>query len=151
MVLIVMSALLILALQSACLLPWFKKAKKATVTPPTQRIVLLPFNMTGTDTDKDVRWAALAAPIMMAKVSERARDIEITPLWETMPVALEAAGASRTFTKDSSASAASWLGAKWSAMGEFSPAKHGLLMIVDFIPAKSTDVAFRYQKSGGLA
>jgi hypothetical protein len=142
------SVLLILALQSGCLLPWFKKRKTAPVIPPIVRVAFLPFNAPAAD--KDLRWAALAAPAMMVKVSERARDLEVVPLWEAMPAALEAAGASRTFNRETGASVAIWLSAKWSAIGEFSTAKRGVSMMIDFIPAKSTLVPFRFMKTGRM-
>jgi len=136
---------LILGLQSACL---FRKGKAPKPAPSAARLVLLPFNVP--EGDNDLKWAALAAPIMMTAVSERARDLEIVPLWQTMPVAVEAAGASRILNEESAADVASWFSAKWSAMGVFTPSKRGVSMIVDFIPAKSNLVAFRYGKTGRL-
>lgn len=142
------SVILALALQSACILPWFKKKKAAPAIPPMVRVVFLPFN--APMEDEDIRWAALAAPIRMAKVSERVRDFEVVPLWESMPVALEAAGASRTLNRDTSAAVASWLTAKWAVMGEFTRTKRGVSMMIDFIPAKSTLVPFRFTRNGSL-
>ena len=46
----------------------------------------------------------MAGPIMMGKVVERARDLNVMPLWQSMPVAIEAAGATRTVTPESAAS-----------------------------------------------
>ncbi len=137
--------LLTFGLQSACM---FRKGKAPKPAPATVRLVLLPFNVP--EEDRDLKWAALAAPIMMAIASERARDLEIVPLWQTMPVAVEEAKASRIFNEESAAVVASWFSAKWSAMGELTPSKRGVSMIVDFIPAKSNLVAFRYGKTGRL-
>ncbi len=142
------SVILVLVLQTACILPWFKKKKAAPAIPPTVRVAFLPFN--APMEDEDVRWAALAAPIRMAKISERVRDFEVVPLWESMPVALEAAGASRTLNRDTSAAVASWLTAKWAVMGEFTRTKRGISMMIDFIPARSTLVPFRFVGNGNL-
>jgi hypothetical protein len=84
------------------------------------------------------------------KVAERSRDLKVTPLWETMPIALEAAGATRAFTAETATSAAGWLSVKWAAMGDFSPTKTGVRMMIDFIPAKAGSVPFRYTKSGKM-
>ena len=92
----------------------------------------------------------MAGPIMMAKVSEYARDIEVVPLWQSMPVALESGGASRSFTPETAAYVASYLGAKWSAMGEFIPTKSGVSMMIDFIPDRSTQIPFRFKRSGNI-
>jgi hypothetical protein len=129
--------------QSAC---FRKRVAAETVVGAPAKLALLPFNVPSED--KDLRWIALAAPILMAKAGEKAEGLEIIPLWESMPVALNISGASRTFTQDSAATAASWLTAKWSTLGEISPSKTGISMIVDFIPARSNQVPFRYSRSG---
>ena len=134
---------LILLIQPACL---FKRHKTAApqVTPTIIRIVFLPLNIP--NENPDLRWLSLAVPIMMAKVSESAPDLEPVPLWEVMPVAAEAAGTSRSITAEVAAYIASRLTAKWATEGELSPAKGGVHMTVDFIPAKTTLVPFRYEK-----
>jgi hypothetical protein len=143
LVLITTAALIVLS-QSSCFL---KKNKKVAVAPPTGiRLVILPFNVPSGN--QDLRWTALAGPIMMAKVSESARDLEVIPLWETMPVATEAGGVSRSFTPESAAYVASWFSAKWSAMGEISPAKSGVSMLIDFMPSRTTLVPFRFARAG---
>jgi len=138
---------LILLIQPACL---FKKHKTAApqVTPTIVRIVFLPLNIPNENTD--LRWLSLAVPVMMAKVSESAPDLEPVPLWEVMPVAVEAAGTSRSITAEVAAYIASRLTAKWATEGELSPAKGGVHMTVDFIPAKTTLVAFRYEKEASI-
>lgn len=137
--------MLAMGIQSSCL---FRKGKAAKPAPPTTRLVLLPFNVP--EGNADLKWAALAAPIMMAMASERARDIEIVPLWQTMPIAIEAAGASRILNEESAATLASWFTAKWAVMGEFNPSRRTLSMVIDFIPAKPNQVAFRFSKNGRL-
>jgi hypothetical protein len=129
--------------QSACS---GKRVAPETIAGAPTRLALLPFNVpTG---NKDLRWIALAAPILMAKEGERAEGLEIIPLWESMPVALNISGSSRAFTQESAATAASWLTAKWSTLGEITPTKTGISMIVDFIPSRANQVPFRYSKSG---
>jgi hypothetical protein len=143
---LIAAAALVLFSQSSCL---FKKNKKVAVTPPTGiRLAILPFNVPLAN--QDLRWTALAAPIMMAKVSESARDLEVIPLWETMPVAIEAGGASRSFTPETAAYVASWFSAKWSAMGEISPTKSGVSMMIDFMPSRTTLVPFRFTRDGKI-
>ena len=144
-VLLLTAAALMLALQSSCL---FRKSKAPKPAPPTVRVVFLPFNTPAAN--KDLAWTAMASPIMMALVSDRARDLDAVPLWQTMPTALEAAGASRTINAEAAANVAAWFSAKWSAMGEFIPEKRGVTMIIDFIPARGSMVAFRYMKKGTL-
>jgi hypothetical protein len=86
----------------------------------------------------------------MAKAGENAKDLDIVPFWQTMPVALSGGGASRTFTPETAANVAGWLSAKWCVLGELIPTKNGVSMTVDFIPARSTLIPFRYIKNGKL-
>ena len=145
LLLIAASALLLSFFQSAC---FFTKSK-VKVTPVSEvRIALLPFNVPAGN--QDLRWTAMAGPILMGKVIERAQDLNVTPLWETMPIAIEAAGVTRTFTQETAASVASWLSVKWSVMGELSATKTGTRMMIDFIPAKAGPVPFRFTKSGKI-
>ena len=125
-----------------------KKGKPASVETSPVRLVILPFNVP--PGDKNLQWAALAAPIMMAKAGEQVQGLEVVPLWEAMPFARDSAGTTRTFTPDASANVASWVSAKWSVLGELSPAKKGVSMIVDFIPARSNQIAFRYLRTGTI-
>jgi hypothetical protein len=145
LILIVAAAALLSGLQSACL---FKRGKAPKPAPAAVRVVFLPFNAPAAD--KELRWAALAAPAMMAIVSERARDLDVVPLWQSMPIAVEAAGASRTFTAETAANVGSWFSAKWAAMGEFTPAGTKVSMVIDLIPSASTLVPFRYIKAGRI-
>jgi hypothetical protein len=144
LLLIVALAVMFVFLQSAC----SKKNKVAIAPLSGVRIALLPFNVPSGN--QDLRWTAMVGPIMMAKAGEYAKDIEVIPLWQTMSIALEAAGASRSITSDSAAYIASWLAVKWSAMGEISTTKSGVSMMLDFIPARSTQVPFRFTKSGSI-
>ncbi len=133
----------LMLLQSAC---FSKKVTTQPIAAAPVRVVLLPFNVPSDN--KDLRWMAFAAPILMAKAAENAEGLEIVPFWETMPVALNIGGASRTFTEDSAGTVASWIAAKWSTLGQISPTKTGISMMVDFIPARSNLVPFRYLKAG---
>jgi hypothetical protein len=142
---IVATAVLLSGLQSACL---FKKGKAPKPAPAAVRVVFLPLNAPAAD--EELRWAALAAPIMMAIVSERARDLDVVPLWQSMPIAVEAAGASRTLNAETAANVASWFSAKWSAMGELVPDGRKVSLVIDFIPSTSSQVPFRYMKAGRI-
>ncbi len=144
LILLVTSAVLIS--QSACFFK--KKVNPQPVSLSPVRVVLLPFTVP--QNDKDLRWAALAAPILMAKVGEHAQGLDIVPLWESMPTAINAAGGSRTFTEQSAANIATWHAAKWTVWGELAPSKNGYSVTVDFIPSRSNLVPFRYLKSGKL-
>jgi hypothetical protein len=144
LLLILASILLIMFSQSAC-----SKKGKASASPPTAvKMAILPFGIP--PGNQDLRWTAMAGPIVMGKVSANAQDLIVLPLWQTMPTAVEAAGEGRSFSPETSAQIAAWLGVKWSAMGEFSPTKTGVRMMIDFIPSKTTAVPFRYTKSGKL-
>jgi hypothetical protein len=145
-ILLAISAILFLLFQSACLFK--KKSKAETVSTSSVRLALLPFNVPAEN--KDLRWAALAAPILMAKTAEQAKNLEIIPIWESMPIARDNAGSTRTITADSAANSANWLAAKWSVMGELIPGKSGVTIIIDFIPASNSLIPFRYLKTGKL-
>ncbi len=142
---IVAAALLISLFYTACI---SKKGKPTVIVPSEARIVILPLNVPSEN--QDLRWTAMAAPILMGKVAERARDFKVAALWETMPTAIEAAGATRTFTPEAAASTAAWLSAKWAAMGEIAATKTGVHMMIDFIPSKTGTIPFRYTKTGNI-
>lgn len=112
------------------------------------RIAYLPPNLP--PNEKELRWVSLSAPIMMAKISENAQDLEVVPLWEVMPVAAEAAGPSRSITPEGTAEIASRLSAKWATYGEMSSVSRGIEMVLDYIPAKPTSVPFRYTRVGNV-
>ncbi len=143
--LLVASALVLVFLQSAC-----GKKGRAVFSPASPaRIAFLPLNVP--EDQKDLQWVALAAPILLAQECERAQDLEAVPFWESIPVAIESAGASRIFTDASAESAASWLSAEWGAMGEVSPARRNRVsFIVDFIPVRGKQIPFRYMKTGRI-
>ncbi len=143
--LLVVSVLILILIQSAC-----GKKGRAVFSPASpSRMVFLPFNVP--EGQKDLQWAALAAPVLLAQVCKRAPDLEAVPFWESMPVAIDNAGTSRIFTDESAESAASWLSAEWGIMGEISPArKNRVAFIVDFIPVRSKQVPFRYMKTGRM-
>ncbi len=164
------SVILLFLLQSGC---FHKKSKAPLATIGPVRIVFLPFNVPADNAD--LRWTALAAPILMAKASEQAPDLVVVPFWEAMPTIIQSGGASRTFTQETAASVAAWLTAKWATFGDISPVKPravkprtsktdisetgvqytptpktSMYMMVDFIPSKSNQVPFRYQKTGAI-
>jgi hypothetical protein len=67
-----------------------------------------------------------------------------------MPVALEAAGSSRIITAETAAYIASRLAAKWATQGDITSSKDRVQLTVDFIPAKTTMVPFRYEKQASV-
>jgi hypothetical protein len=138
---------LILLSQSGCFF-LKKKAKPEAVAGAPVRLVILPFNVASGE--KDLRWLSMAAPILMAKTGENAKGLEIIPIWQTMPTAINVAGTSRAFTEESTATVANWMTAKWAVLGELTPTKNGISMTVDFIPAKANLVPFRYLQAGKL-
>jgi hypothetical protein len=145
LLLIVTLAVLLVFPQSACL----RKKNKAAMTPISGvRIAMLPFNVPSGN--QDLRWAAMAGPILLFKASEYAKDLDVVPLWESMPITLEAAGTSRSISSDSATYIASWLAVKWSAMGDLSPTKSGVSMMIDFMPAQSTQIPFQFTKAGSI-
>jgi hypothetical protein len=122
---------------------------KVSLSPTTTtRVAFLPFNVS--ENNKDLRWTAMAAPIVMAQASRKIKDFEVIPLWQTMPLALQTAGNSRILTQESAVSIASWLSARWAAYGEFRPAQNGATMVIDFIPSKENMIPFRYSRTGKL-
>jgi hypothetical protein len=139
------SGILIILLQSAC---FSKKAGIAIAPTATMRIAYLPFNVS--EDKADFRWTAMAAPVLMKKASSKSREFEIIPLWESMPVAIQAAGQNRNLTPEAVESASTWLTARWTAIGEFTPTQNGVTMMIDFIPGKSNLIPFRYLRSGKI-
>ncbi len=137
---ILILAFLSLLLPSACL---FKGKKEAVMPSAPVRIAFLPFNIP--EDNEELRWASMAMPAMMAKVSEKAEGMDPVPLWETMRFAIESTGSSRTITQESAAYVANWLNAKWSVMGNLSQeGKDRVTVMVDFIPPREEEIPFRY-------
>ncbi len=139
---------LVLLSQTGCFFLKKKAAKPDAVAVSPVRLVILPFNVQSED--KELRWLSMAAPILMMKTGENAKGLEIIPLWQTMPTAINVAGSPHTFTEESAATVANWMTAKWAVLGELTPTKNGISLIVDFIPAKANLVPFRFLRSGKL-
>jgi hypothetical protein len=142
--LLITAAVLLIFFQPAC----SKKAKPQSAAANPVKVLLLPLEVS--EANKDLRWTAMAAPILLAKEMENTQDLMVIPLWQTMPTVIATAGASRTFNDESAASTANWLGAKWSIMGAISPVKGSISITIDFIPGKRNQVAFRYLKTRKL-
>ncbi len=140
---ILILAFLFLLLPSACL---FKGKKEAVMPSAPVRMAFLPFNTP--EGNEDLRWASMAMPVMMAKVSEKAEGIDPVPMWETMRFAIESTGSSRTITQNSAAYVANWLNAKWAAMGNLSQEKKdSVTVMVDFISPREEEIPFRFIKT----
>ncbi len=133
----------ILAFQPACM---FRHSKPKTPQAPAVavRIALLPFNIPAENSD--LRWVSMAAPLVMAKTIENMASFEVVPVWQSYPVTLESLGNGRSITPEIAAYVAERVGAKWATNGELAPAKDGVWMRLDFIPAKTTLVPYRYEK-----
>jgi hypothetical protein len=125
-----------------------KKAKARPVVAGIIRVVILPFAVPAND--KDLQWAAMAAPALIAKASRNTPNMAVVPFWEAMPQAIASAGAARSFNDESATSMANWVGAKWAIMGEISRTKSSYSVSIDFIPSKSMDIPFRYIKTRHL-
>jgi len=140
------AAVFVAAAQTSC----SKKVKVAVDDSGPVRVVVLPFIVLSEKAgdDKELQWTAMAAPALLIKASRRLPDIEVVPFWETMPVAISAAGAARSFTDDSAASIANWISAQWAVIGEIrriKPSSYSVVM--DFIPTNSATVPFRHIKT----
>lgn len=138
-------AFAVVAGSSGCLFHRKKAKASAPAYPPSPvRIALLPPNIPSDDAE--TRWVSLATVALLAKEAESAHDLELVPVWQALPVAIEALGGSRTLTDEIAAYVASRVGAKWATEGELKPGKDGVSLLLDFIPAKSSAVAYRYRK-----
>jgi hypothetical protein len=82
---------------------------------------------------------------MMAKELEQAKDLDVVPLWETVPAAAETLGTSRALTPETSAIIAARVNARWAAQSDIEPGQNGLDLRIDFIPGKATLIPFRYE------
>jgi len=135
------------AAQTAC----SKKARVGIEDSGPVRVVVLPFMVSPEKTggDKELQWTAMAAPALLVKASRRLPDIEVVPFWEVVPLAIAEAGATRSFSDESASSLANWLSAQWAVMGEIhrTGSSSSYSVVVDFIPARSTEVPFRHIKT----
>src|SRR5262249_50107822 len=109
------------------------------------RIALLPFNVPSDNSE--LRWVSLGGAVLMAKELEQAKDLDVVPLWETLPAAVETLGNSRTITPEASAVIAVRLNARWVAQSDIGPGPNGYSLRIDFIPGKATLIPFRYDSS----
>jgi hypothetical protein len=140
-------ALFGLLLMPGCL---FRKHKPpaAPALPAPVRAVLLPLNIPLEKSD--LRWMSLGILVGTADVALAAPDIELVPVWESVPAALQSLGEARTVTSDIAELVATRLSARWSSQGEVITSGNSLTMRLDFIPAKPTLVPFRYEKGTGI-
>ena len=137
--------LLAAAAQTSC----SKKVRVAIEDQGPVRVVVLPFMISAEKAgeDKELQWAAMAAPALLVKASRRLPDIEIVPFGEVMPVAISVAGAARSFTDENAASIANWISAQWAVVGEIRKTGTSYTVVADFIPTNSTTVPFRHIKT----
>ena len=133
---------------TGCLFRKKKLAAAPKLPAAPVRIVLLPAN-TPAD-NQELHWVSLATTVLMAKHSEDAQDLEVLPFWETLPIALETLGASRAISGETPAYVASRLNAKWATQVDLTPSKNGVSLLVDFMPVKSSMIAYRYEKQTSI-
>ncbi len=143
---VLLSWVLLLSFQAACL--FGKKDKGPQYPTAPVQIVLLPFNIP--DGRDDLRWASIAAAVAMAKDLENAQDLEVVPLWVGFPAAVQARAGSRALTSETAAFVASRVSAQWTALGTILPSENKLSVQLDFIPAKPSLIAFRYENETSL-
>jgi hypothetical protein len=105
--------------------------------------VALPVNVPADS--PDLRWVSMAGSVLATRLILAAPDLEPVPLWESMPVALEAVGGGQSITAQMAAYIASRTTARWAVQGDLLPDKRGMKLRLDFIPARASDVAFRYE------
>ena len=137
--------LAVLAGQPACLFKKKKAAAPEAAPAGPARIVVLPLNA-GSD-GADLHWISLAVPVLMTRLGSATPSLELVPLWQSMPIAVESAGASRTLTPEAAAYVASRMAARWAVHGEVTQEKDGITILVDFVPTKSTSFPFRYNRT----
>ncbi len=132
-----------LLLEPGCI---FKKNKPpaAPVVPAAVRVALLPMNVP--DGSAELHWIALAAMAQLMETALAAPDLELVPVWESIPAAIQSLGNSRTVTTDVAELVATRLSARWSTEGEITKTGKAFTWRVDFIPAKPSLVPFRYEK-----
>ena len=142
---VILIALLIVSFNSSCIF----RSKSVIIPSAPVRIAFLPFN--APEGSSDLRWASMAVPVMMAQITKNSPGLDVSPLWETMQFTLESVGNSRIVSEESAAYVANWVSAKWSVMGDLTQEKKDKVsFLVDFIPARDTDIPFRYVKSVGM-
>jgi len=146
LLMIAASVAFVAAAQTAC----SKNVKVGMENSGPVRVVVLPFMITSEKAggEKELQWTALASTALLIKASRRLPDIEVVPLWEVMPVAISAAGASRSFTDEIAAAIANWMSAQWTIMGEIrrTGSSSSYTVVVDFIPAASSTIPYRHIK-----
>lgn len=140
------AALLVLALgllQPACLFRKKKVLEASKYAAAAIRCVPLPLNIP--PDHPEMRWVALGATAAMARLLRDAPDLEAVPLWESIPIAQGLVGETRAISPESAAYLASRLGARWAIQGELLPVRRGMRLRIDFIPARASQVAYRYE------
>lgn len=130
-------------LQPACLFRKKKVLEASKYAAAAVRCVPLPLNIPLEH--PEMRWVALGATVVMARLLRDAPDLEAVPLWESIPIAQGLVGETRTITPENAAYLASRLGARWAIQGELLPVRRGMRLRIDFIPARASQVAYRYE------
>lgn len=140
-------AVLLVTLTSGAPSCLFKKKPAAPEVVPQGpvRLVFLPANIAADSAE--MRWLSLAVPVLMGKLATVSTDLDPVPLWQSMPIAVENAGAARVINPELASYVASRMGARWAATGDLAPAKNGFTLIIDFIPVNTASYAYRYQKA----
>ncbi len=125
---------------------------KAPAAPPTLpapvRVVLLPVNIP--DDKPELQWTSFATTVMLAESALAAPDLELVPLYESVPAVLQTLGNSRHITDEIAEFTAARLTARWAAEGEITALKDAYTLRVDYIPSRPSLVPFRYEKACAL-
>ena len=79
------------------------------------------------------------------EVAATVPDLEPVPLWESLPAALQSLGVSCTTVAEVSEFIAARLSARWATDGRIIPAKDEYTFRIDFVPARPSQVPFRFE------
>jgi len=148
-----------IAMMSAALLflqgCFFRGSRTNSPTGPAPRvsIAVLPLNIPEPPQASGSRLQgptlqtlSIASAVMATNVLQGIPDVEQVPLWRTLHAASSLIDKSRRATPSEAAKLANMLSVRWAMTGEIAPNPEGYVLIIDFIPAKSSGIPFRYQR-----
>ena len=90
---------------------------------------------------------SIASAVAVTNVLHSIPGIEPVPMWQALLSVSSMIGDSRWVSPSRAAELANVLSVGWAMTGEISPGSEGYLLVLDFIPAKSSIIPFRYERS----
>ncbi len=129
--------------QQSCL--WHRDKAGTPATQASQvSVLILPLNASLSDPTQQS--LSIGSAVLAEQILLGVTDVSPVPLWRGIPAAQGVLGGSRNITPATASDLANLLSVPWAMIGEVSQEGDRYAILIDFIPAKQSMIAFRYMR-----